>query len=284
MVTARAVGLCMLAFSIAGFTVGIHAARDSSQAAQLPESQHPEQHQHGHGMNTPSGVSDRCEPTFTYHDGPQGPRHWDGVCTTGRMQTPIDITKTVKVPVPPLQSLDFRYQPAALDVVNDCNKYQLKLRFPDNLWLTVGRKPYRLSEIDFHAPGENAVDGQRAPMSLQFVHLSPESTFLVIEVPVVVGTENPVITAVWAHLPTPGRERATPVVQINAADLLPADHGFYRFPGSLTTPICNEGVTWFLMKHPIEMSAAQIAAYRAVYHETARPLQPLNDRPVFESQ
>jgi carbonic anhydrase len=200
------------------------------------------------------------------------------------MQTPIDITKTVKVPVPPLQSLDFRYQPATLDVVNDCNKYQLKLRFPDNLWLTVGRKPYRLSEIDFHAPGENAVDGQRAPMSLQFVHLSPESTFLVIEVPVVVGTENPVITAVWAHLPTPGRERATPVVQINAADLLPADHGFYRFPGSLTTPICNEGVTWFLMKHPIEMSPAQIAAYRAVYHETARPLQPLNDRPVFESQ
>jgi carbonic anhydrase len=284
MITARAVGICILAFSVSRFMVRIDAARNSSQAAQLPDTQHPEQHQHGHQMNTPSGVSDTCEPTFTYSDGPYGPSQWGGVCNSGRMQTPIDITRTQKLSVPPLQSLDVSYQPANLDVVNDCNKYQLKIRFPENLWLKVGRKPYRLSEVDFHEPAENAVDGKRAPMSIQLVHLSPESTFLVIEVPVVVGKENPVIKAVWSHIPAPGREQATTVVKINAADLLPADHGFYRFPGSLTAPICNEGVTWFLMKHPIEMSAAQIAAYRALYHNTARPLQPLNDRPVFESQ
>jgi hypothetical protein len=32
-----------------------------------------------------------------------------------------------------------------------------------------------------------------------------------------------------------------------------ADHGFYRFPGSLTVPICNEPVQWYLMKNPVEM-------------------------------
>lgn len=73
-------------------------------------------------------------------------------------------------------------------------------------------------------------------------------------------------------------------VKINAMDLLPADHGFYRFPGSLTTPICNEGVQWYLMKNPIEMSAAQIAEYQNYYHNTARPIQPLNNRPVVESK
>jgi carbonic anhydrase len=40
---------------------------------------------------------------------------------------------------------------------------------------------------------------------------------------------------------------------------------------------------WYLMKNPIEMSAAQIAQYKKYYHNTARPLQPVNERPVVES-
>jgi carbonic anhydrase len=278
----RVIRICLLAFSVLCFPACIHATPDDCQAAQPPEK--PEQHQHGHGMNIPSGVTDKCEPKFTYEEGPQGPSHWEGVCNTGHMQTPIDITKAEKVPIPPLPPLQFSYQPAELDMVNDCNKYQIKVRFPENLWLKVARKPYRLSEIVFHEPGENAVNGKRSPMSLQLVHLSPESMFLVIEVPVVVGKENPVIKTLWEHIPAPGKENKVEGVKINPMDLLPADHNFYRFPGSLTTPICNEGVTWFLMKNPIEMSEAQIAEYKKYYHNTARPLQPLNGRPVVESQ
>jgi carbonic anhydrase len=200
------------------------------------------------------------------------------------MQAPINITKTEKVPIPPLPPLEFKYQPAALDIVNACNEYQLKVRFPDNQWLKVARKPYRLSELDFHQPGQNAVNGRRPPMAIDLVHLSPESTFLVIEVPVVVGKDNPVIKTLWQHIPQGGKESMVDGVKINAADLLPADHGFYRFPGSLTTPICNEGVQWYVMKHPIEMSKAQIAKYKKLYHNTARPLQPLNSRPLVESE
>jgi carbonic anhydrase len=266
------------------FSVFAHAAPAAGQAAELPE--RPEQHQHMHGMdmNIPSGVSDKCAPKFTYQEGPRGPSHWEGVCNTGHMQSPINITKTEKVPIPPLPPLEFKYQPAALDIVNACNEYQLKVRFPDNQWLKVARKPYRLSELDFHQPGQNAVNGKRPPMAIDLVHLSPESTFLIIEVPVVIGKENPVIKTLWQHIPDGGKESMVDGVKINAADLLPADHGFYRFPGSLTTPICNEGVQWYLMKHPIEMSKAQIARYKKLYHNTARPLQPLNNRPLVESE
>ena len=105
-----------------------------------------------------------------------------------------------------------------------------------------------------------------------------------IEVPVVVGKENPVIKTLWQHIPQGGKKSMVDGVKINAADLLPADHGFYRFPGSLTTPICNEGVQWYLMRHPIEMSKAQIAKYKKYYHDTARPLQHLNNRPLVESK
>jgi carbonic anhydrase len=37
------------------------------------------------------------------------------------------------------------------------------------------------------------------------------------------------------------------------------------------------------MKNPIEFCQAQIAEYKKYYHDTARPLQLLNGRPVAES-
>jgi carbonic anhydrase len=265
------------------FSLLVYAAEAGVfQIAQVPEK--PKEHQHGHQMNLPSGASDKCEPKFTYEEGPDGPDHWEGVCKTGHSQSPVDITKSEKMPIPPLAPLEFRYQAADLDMVNDCSHYLIKVRFPGNLWLKVARKPYRLSEIDFHEPGENAVRGKRPPMSLELVHLSPEATFLIIEVPVVVGKENPVIKTLWEHIPDPGKEQVTPGVKINVMDLLPTDHGFYSYRGSLTNPVCNEGVLWFVMKNPIEMSEDQIAQYRMHYHNTARPLQPLNDRPVTESK
>jgi carbonic anhydrase len=258
-------------------------AQAKGQAAEPPEKVDMQRHHHAHQMNIPSGASERCEAKFAYQSGTLGPEHWGQVCSSGQMQSPVDITRAKTMPVPPLAPLEFHYQPAELDLVNDCNHYLVKVRFPDNLWLKVARKPYRLSEIDFHEPGENAIKGKRPAMSLQFVHLSPEATFLIVEVPVVEGKENPLIGTLWKHIPASGKEQVTSSIKINAMDLLPADRGFYTFRGSLTNPICNEGVAWFVLKHPIEMSASQIAQYRQYYHDTARPLQPLRQRPVLES-
>jgi carbonic anhydrase len=169
-------------------------------------------------------------------------------------------------------------------VINNCNQYRILVRFPDNKWLRIGRKPYFLSELHFRVPGENAVNGKRPRMSVQLVHLSPETVIAIVEVPVVAGKENPAMKALLEHVPAPGKESKVDGVQINPTDFLPADHTFYRVPGSLTVPICNEGVTWYVMKNPIEFSEAQIAAYLKHYHDTARPLQPANGRPMAESQ
>jgi carbonic anhydrase len=284
MLRSPGVKLALQAICGSYFSVFAFAGLSSGQAAQPAEKPEQHQHLHAHQMNVPSGASESCEPKFTYDAGPHGPDHWEGVCNTGPMQSPVDITRSKNMSIPPLAPLEFHYQPAQLDMVNNCNEYAIKVRFPENLWLKVARKPYRLSEIDFHEPSENAVNGKRAPMSLQLVHLSPEATFLIIEVPVSVGKENPVIKTLWEHIPASGKEQVVEGVKINAMDLLPADHNFYTFRGSLTNPICNEGVTWFVMKNGIEMSKAQIAQYRKYYHNTARPLQPLKDRPVLESK
>jgi carbonic anhydrase len=73
-------------------------------------------------------------------------------------------------------------------------------------------------------------------------------------------------------------------VQIDATDLLPMDRGYYTFAGSLTTPPCSEGVTWFVLKNPSTLSTAEIDRFAHLYPASERPLQPLNGRVVRASQ
>jgi carbonic anhydrase len=114
----------------------------------------------------------------------------------------------------------FRGFSSTNSLVNDRNHYQLKLKFPPNQWLKFGWKPYRLSEVRFREPGETAVDGKRPPMALQLVHLSPEASFLIVEVPVVVGKENPVIKTLWERIPYSGKEIEVSCIKINVMDMI----------------------------------------------------------------
>ena len=68
---------------------------------------------------------------------------------------------------------------------------------------------------------------------------------------------------------------------LNAAELLAAARGYLGPVGSLTR--LGEGVRWQVLKQPVEVSKAQIAAFRKLYNMNARPVQPLNDRKVEEN-
>jgi carbonic anhydrase len=278
----RTASMFMLVLSGLYFCALTYEVPAAGQVAQPPEKMQPGQHpQHAHHhLHLPMG-EEKCELKYAYDEGPLGPAHWPGLCNSGKMQAPIDIQRPRKMPA---DQLKINYEAADLDIINDCNRYRVLVKFPDNYWLVVGKKPYDLAELHFREPGENAVNGKRPRMSIQFVHFSPEGVFLIIEVPVVAGKENPVVKALWEHIPDRGKENKVEGIKINPADLLPADRSFYRFPGSLTTPICNEVVTWYVMKNPIELSEEQIEEYTKHYHNTARPLQPLNGRPVVENQ
>lgn len=73
--------------------------------------------------------------------------------------------------------------------------------------------------------------------------------------------------------------------------LLPRNtDGFYRYPGSLTTPGCNEVVVWTVFKDPIGISKRQMDKFRQLQeNETGkkmvdnfRPVQPLFTRQVLD--
>lgn len=90
---------------------------------------------------------------------------------------------------------------------------------------------------------------------------------------------------VWSHLPAAEDiENVPPSVKVDAAALLPGKHGYFTFPGSLTTPPCSENVLWLVLEEPKTLSKQQIAKFAAIYPTNARPVQPLNGCAVLKSK
>ena len=73
-----------------------------------------------------------------------------------------------------------------------------------------------------------------------------------------------------------------PTSAIPASDFLPANHDYYAYTGSLTTPPYTEGVHWHVMSEALEVSEEQAAQLSALTGGGAnnRELQPLNGREI----
>ncbi len=220
------------------------------------------------------------------YEGEHGPTHWGDVksdyvmCKTGKNQSPIDIRGTRKADLPPIQ---FAYQPAQLRIIN--NGHSIQVNYTEGSFITVGGKPYQLVQFHFHHPSEEKIKGKNFEMVAHLVHKSVEGNLAVVAVLIKKGQANAFIETLWSHLPKEeGVEEAPADVTIDASKLLPAQHGYYTYTGSLTTPPCTEGVTWFVLKTPIEVSSAQINQFAHFYKNNARPVQPLDGRVVSESR
>jgi carbonic anhydrase len=220
--------------------------------------------------------------------GETGPKHWGAMekefdsCGLGKTQSPIDI-RTKHVHTADLPEIAFAYQPSPLKVVD--NGHTVQVSYAPGSFITVGDSKYELVQFHFHHPSEEKVNGHAFDMVAHLVHKDSAGKLAVVAVPVVKGKENAMIATVWKNIPKKkGEEQEVAGVTINAADLLPAKHGYYTFDGSLTTPPCSEGVRWFVLKTPTTFSEKEIHAFGKLYPMNARPVQALNGREVVSSR
>jgi carbonic anhydrase len=97
------------------------------------------------------------------------------------------------------------------------------------------------------------------------------------------GLANAALEPVWAAMPAEAGQEVPLGSAFDPAGLLPAERGFLRYMGSLTTPPCSEGLTWTVFKAPVEVSATQIQQFAAMFPMNARPVQPRHRRFLLES-
>ncbi len=231
------------------------------------------------------------DPAWHY-EGAEGPANWGmlspkfSACADGRAQSPIDITKTTSTSGAPALKADFA--PAALRIVHHehmadgiNNGHTIQVNYSEGDTLTVGDASYQLAQYHFHAPSEHTVDGKHFPMEMHMVHKAPDGKLAVVGVFIEEGQPNAAFDPVWSNLPKQkGVETHLSGVKVDVDALLPRARTTYRYDGSLTTPPCSEGVKWFVMTTPIQLSATQIGQFTAIIKGNNRPVQPLNGRPV----
>jgi carbonic anhydrase len=225
-------------------------------------------------------------PEHWGYDTSHGPSHWAQLnpefaeCSQGHHQSPIDIRNPKKADLPPIE---FHYDPSPLDIID--NGHTIMINYAPGSFISVGGKKYQFKQFHFHRPSEERIHGKHYEMSLHLVHADEQGKLAVVAVLLQKGEDNHLVHVLWDDMPKEkDKEEHINNVQIDADGLLPTDRGYYTFTGSLTTPPCSEDVTWFVLKHPLTVSPAEIDQFSKLYRDNARPTQPLYDRSVLESK
>ena len=187
--------------------------------------------------------------THWSYEGVAGPDHW------GDLDPAYAACKAGKEQSPidirnvkkaPLPALRFEYKSGPLKYLIN-NGYTIRVNYHSpgsGDFLIVGDQRYQLVQFHFHRPSE-----------------------------------------IWDHMAkAEGKEEEIPGVAVNPAGVLPRNPAYYMYTGSLTAPPCTEGVTWYVLKTPVEISAAEIDAFAKLYPHDVRPIQALNGRVVTGSQ
>jgi carbonic anhydrase len=221
-------------------------------------------------------------PAHAVHWGYAGnhsPDHWGSLshefalCGSGKSQSPVDLSATLRISP---TAISTHYRPTPLRIVN--NGHTIQVNYAPGSYAELGGKRHELLQFHFHSPSEHTVDGKHAAMEAHLVHRDVEGNLAVVGVLLKQGHELDDLQAVWMNLPQHEGEKSVAGVEVDATKLLPRQAEVYSYSGSLTTPPCSEGVSWFVMREPMEVSADQIKAFRSIIPPNARPVQPLNGR------
>lgn len=218
--------------------------------------------------------------------GENGPTHWADVkaefnmCSEGKVQTPINVVATKNSDLKPLE---LNYTVGAKNIINNGHSVQINIK--DGNIFKLDGLDYKLKQFHFHVPSENNINGQAYPLEAHFVHATDDGKLAVIAVMFKEGATNAILTKAWKNISNlklgEAVESTLTIEEINA--LMPNNKEYYKFMGSLTTPPCSEGVKWFVYKHPLTVSKAQINSFFNLFSfPNNRPIQPSNNRVIEE--
>ncbi|GMB95792.1 carbonic anhydrase family protein [Helicobacter sp. NHP22-001] len=213
-----------------------------------------------------------------------GAKHWDklhkdyAVCKAGKNQSPINIEHYYHAP--DKENFVFNYHstaPTSIDYAH--HTFVAKFAHPKDSTIYRDHK-YNLVNLHFHIPMEFAIHGKRQPLSMHLVHKDAQGRLLVVGIGFTIGQENPFLTPLLNAY-----TYKTPPKPLALEKLLPDTIHYYHFNGSLTTPPCTEGVTWFVLEETLSLSPQQFEGIKKIMHNkpNQRPLQKDYNRVIVKS-
>jgi len=242
--------------------------------------------------------------------------NWPSKCSQycdGERQSPIDIVTTSPLPNMTGSALNMdNYYPGpvpSVNIKNNGHSVTISWDSPQVHEISEGGLDgnYTLAQFHFHwgcdnsSGSEHTVDGKSYPMEMHLVHykasygslgeaIKHSDGLAVIGVFWEIGVENAdlkPITDNLSNITAPGTD--ADITFNKEIVFLTSPPMFYRYKGSLTTPTCNEVVIWSVFEYPMQLSQAQMDAFRSLQDHDGntlcnnyRAVQPLNGRIVSQ--
>ncbi|KAG5566690.1 hypothetical protein RHGRI_002296 [Rhododendron griersonianum] len=241
---------------------------------------------------TSQEVEDESE--FNYdRNSLKGPYNWGKIrpewrmCSNGTMQSPIDmLNERVKV-VSHLGILKRDYHPSNATLVNRGHDISLKWGGGAG-YIEINGTQYELKQCHWHSPSEHSINGRRYDLEFHMVHESKDQRVAVIGIIFKIGRSDPFLSEMKEHIEavadTREEERVVGMVDPNHIRIGNRNSKYYRYIGSLTIPPCTQDVVWTILSKVRTVSREQLDLLRDAVHDdsetNARPLQPVNQRPV----
>ncbi|KAF5822783.1 putative carbonic anhydrase [Helianthus annuus] len=230
------------------------------------------------------------EHEFSYDiNSPNGPNHWGEIhpewsmCNNGDMQSPIDLTHKRVHTTSKLGRLDRDYNPANATLIN--RGHDMMLRWIGGAGhIHINGTEFQLNQAHWHTPTEHTINGRRFNLELHLVHQSIDEKVAVIGILYKIGRPDSFLEKMEPYLKAVSstREVEKSVGIIDPRQIKIGSRKYYRYIGSLTTPPCDQNVTWTIVRKVRTVSREQLRIIREAVHDeadaNARPLQALNNR------
>ena len=231
--------------------------------------------------------ADWCGRTKEYWDEILGHAANKGSCQAGRRQSPIALVTPQSRDIG-LFPITFVYSSGqgTRELKNNGHTVELRLyQYLDSFMsrIEINERNYVLDRMHFHYPSEHTLDGERFPLELHLVHGNNEdwSVFALLVRKDPNDKVNQELNNLFRDMPTEKDKSKTITVEgKDVIGLLPENKRYLSYKGSLTTPGCNEGITWVVFTTPITASQAQINKFKAAItydHPFKVNARPLND-------
>ena len=257
-------------------------------------------------------------------------QNWPGICQSGRKQSPINIdtakTQRVEEPIDPFVFKGYNKRMFGEMSVLKNNGHTIKFGFSTNEYASITTpslegggltdEKYNFLQAHLHwgatndKGSEHTFDDRHTPMELHLVHWNSglgkdpgESigtgafdALAVLSVHFQIGNNNKGLGPFFSNVDRVIKQGTKAVLSngVKLGQFLPQNKdNFYRYNGSLTTPMCEEIVTWTIFKEKIEISQKQMDVLRQITYKhdmdkdedlsnNFRPTQDLNGRVVQE--
>ncbi|XP_031832164.1 carbonic anhydrase [Nomia melanderi] len=238
---------------------------------------------------------------------------------SGKLQSPVSISssKSIAVPLPALEVIGYHdYLPGTLRLKNNGHSVTMstnnnvkdeRLPYIFGAALPINEE-YEIDHLHFHwgaknnRGSEHVLNDVRYPMEMHMVHRNKAYSNLSDALNYEDGL---VVLGIFFQLQEKDNRLLYPILNglagvqwlntetklntsITLASLLPHNTDvFYVYKGSLTTPPCNEVVTWIIFSTPVPISFTQLNKFRLLFNKEGsltdnyRRLQDIGLRKVY---